>query len=190
MKLIAIDVELNKPSRKIIEIGAVIFQPTDPGIIAAFQTYVNPEEPIDPFITSLTGIRDDNVINAPNIGAAAELLSEFKTKYQASKVPVVWGAGRTNDVAMIYDQAGLHLDRTFKNSIIDVKGIYRMLANVEHSSYRDRQGLLNALYNMGLGWDPTYGAPHRATADAYHTARIYQVLSGMLKGANQIRTLT
>lgn len=60
---------------KITEIGAVKIRGGE--IIGEFQTLVNPDSPIPPFITVLTGITDAMVIAAPRIGEAIFSLLEF-----------------------------------------------------------------------------------------------------------------
>ena len=59
----------------ITEIGAVKVRAGE--IIGEFQTLVNPEGPIPPFITVLTGITDAMVIEAPKLGEALFSFLEF-----------------------------------------------------------------------------------------------------------------
>lgn len=60
---------------KITEIGAVKIRGGE--IVGEFQTLVNPDSPIPPFITVLTGITDAMVVTAPKIGEALFSLFEF-----------------------------------------------------------------------------------------------------------------
>lgn len=62
-------------SEAIIEIGAVKVRAGE--IIGEFQTLVNPESPIPPFITVLTGITDAMASTAPKIGEALFSFLEF-----------------------------------------------------------------------------------------------------------------
>lgn len=59
---------LNPASEEITEIAAV--RVTDGAIHDAFQTYVNPHKPIPEEITKLTGISDETVADAPDLGEA------------------------------------------------------------------------------------------------------------------------
>ncbi|QSB06580.1 DEDD exonuclease domain-containing protein [Natronoglycomyces albus] len=59
----------------ITEIGAVKVR--GGSVIAEFSTLVNPHEPIHPRITRLTGISDDMVANAPDIGDVLPSFLEF-----------------------------------------------------------------------------------------------------------------
>ncbi len=62
-------------SAAITEIGAVKVRAGE--IVGEFQTLVNPESPIPPFITVLTGITDAMVIAAPKLGEAIFSFLEF-----------------------------------------------------------------------------------------------------------------
>ena len=59
----------------LIEIAAAIV--SGPDIRARFSTFVNPEKPIPPFISELTGITDKDVENAPLAHEAVQALAEF-----------------------------------------------------------------------------------------------------------------
>ncbi|MDR2895632.1 MAG: DEDD exonuclease domain-containing protein [Propionibacteriaceae bacterium] len=63
------------PEARITEIGAVKVQGGE--ILGQFQTLVNPEMPIPEFITSLTGITNEQVADAPTIAAVFPSLMEF-----------------------------------------------------------------------------------------------------------------
>lgn len=66
---------LNPNSCGITEIGAVRLLKGK--IAETFSTFVNPEMPISPQITDLTGITDEMVQNAPRIGEALRMFKEF-----------------------------------------------------------------------------------------------------------------
>lgn len=62
-------------SSAITEIGAVKYRGGER--IGVFQTFVDPRQPIPPFITHLTGITDEDVSGAPPIEAIVPSLAEF-----------------------------------------------------------------------------------------------------------------
>ena len=72
-------------SAAITEIGAVKVRAGE--IVGEFQTLVNPESPIPPFITVLTGITDAMVIAAPKLGEAIFSFLEFvgSSKYVVTR---------------------------------------------------------------------------------------------------------
>lgn len=75
---VAVDLEttgLDSMRDAIIEIGAVRFD--QDRILERFSTFVNPGRKIPPFITELTGIRDEDVIEAIGAHEATQQLSEF-----------------------------------------------------------------------------------------------------------------
>jgi DNA polymerase III epsilon subunit family exonuclease len=70
-EMVVVDVEttgLDPYRDEIIEFGAVLFRGDE--VLDEFQTFVRPSRPIPPFITSLTGITNAHVENAPGIGIA------------------------------------------------------------------------------------------------------------------------
>lgn len=63
------------PSCRVTEIGA--YRVSGGAITEEFQTLVNPESPIPPFISVLTGITDRMVRNAPRFSQVAEQFLDF-----------------------------------------------------------------------------------------------------------------
>lgn len=185
MRLVAVDLEMNQPSTKIIQIGAVCFQPDKGNIIDTFNQLVNPGEEISPTIVNLTGITDQAVSGMPSLLKAANDFSAFKERLQINPIGIVWGAGKSNDVRKIFDEAGI--EGPFKSRIIDVKGVFQMLANASGSSMRQKVGLNKACEILGLGWDSKFGEQHNALADAFNTMRVYMFLSKCLKGGFEIK---
>ena len=77
-EFVAFDIEttgLNAQNDRMTEIGAVIFHGTE--VVSKFNTFVNPGIPIPQEITQLTGIRDDDVADAPGEQAALEAFLNF-----------------------------------------------------------------------------------------------------------------
>ena len=76
--IVALDLEttgLDPSSDSIIEIGAVRFKGNR--IEEEWTTLINPNRPISPFITQLTGISNDMVRNAPPIQAVIQEFADF-----------------------------------------------------------------------------------------------------------------
>lgn len=180
VNIIALDCEFNQPSKKLIEVGAFVFR-HDFKEVKTFQTYVNPGEQINPEITELTGIGQTEVDKAPHVASVVFKLLDFKHQKQINAIGVVWGSGEdSNDISKIFTEA--NVENPFARRVIDVKGVYQMLANHSSADMRARVGLGKALNNMGLLWDDRFGPPHRALADAYNTFRAYRHLAKCLKG--------
>jgi DNA polymerase III epsilon subunit-like protein len=185
MKLISIDLEMNQPSRKIIQIGAVCFDPKDGSITEIFNQLVDPGEALNPEITQLTRITDQMLFGKPSIKEAAVTLSAIKNRLQTSPIGIVWGSAESNDVRKIYEEASI--ESPFVGRIIDVKATFQMLANSSAAEFRSKVGLSKACNLLGIGWDEKFGKPHDALADAYNTMRVYMFLSKCLKGGFDIK---
>jgi DNA polymerase III epsilon subunit-like protein len=185
MRVIAVDLEMNQPSGKIIQIGAVCFQPDKGSLIETFNQLINPGETITQEIEALTGIKNEDVRLMPSIGEGAQTFSDFKQRLQINPIGVVWGAGKSNDVRRIFDEAGT--ESPFKPRIIDVKGVFQMLANASGAKMRQKVGLNKACELLALGWDSKFGEQHNALADAFNTMRVYMFLSKCLKGGVEIK---
>ena len=61
MKITCLDLELNQPSGKIIQIGAVVGDTDNGDILDRYRAYVDPGEPLQQFIIDLTGITEDDI---------------------------------------------------------------------------------------------------------------------------------
>lgn len=172
-----IDVELNQPSRKVIQIGAAVFNPRNAALIERLELYVNPGEPIDPFITNLTGIRDSDVYGGCTIKEAYEELKFLHKKHKCFPNPMVWGSGVRNDSLAIYDgykdymiENGLEYDQEnfFGYRVLDVKTVFQSVQIFEDSMYSG--GLKDCLKKFGIEFE---GEPHRALSDAINTFRMW-----------------
>ncbi len=77
-EFVAFDIEttgLNAMNDRMTEIGAVIFSGSK--VISTFNTFVNPGMPIPAEITSLTGIRDEDVASAPGEKEALQMFLDY-----------------------------------------------------------------------------------------------------------------
>lgn len=169
MKLICLDLELNQPSGKIIQIGAVIGD-TDSGEISQrLRVYVDPGEPIAPFITDLTGITQQQIdTQGVSLKEGYNLLRAFHLQHAEFMNPVTWGGG---DSQTVYDQL-FETDRgdwPFGRRWIDAKtlAVSQMIAR-ENKVLSG--GLSSAMKRFGLKFS---GRKHDALDDAENTFKIY-----------------
>ncbi len=174
MNIMTLDAEFNQPSRKTIQIGAAIYNARNAALIDRFERYVNPGEPITPEITRLTGIRDQDVVNAPGIQEVFLELKAFHAKHKPFRNPLVWGSGVRNDSSTIYDESGLTEDNFMGFRVIDVKSIYQSVAIFENSQYSG--GLKDVLKKVGMEFE---GQEHTALADSMNTFRLWYYLMRM-----------
>lgn len=175
MNYLSLDLELNTNTEgkttKIIQVGVAIGSPEYPDDIITHSWYVNPGEPLSPFITQLTGITESMVVEGSTpLSSIAEQLLELVDKYQTFVNPVQWGSG---DVAELKGEfaAGDIPFRCFGHRHIDVKTIY---SYIETSRGKEAKGgLQSCMSKHKLKFE---GQPHRAEVDAFNTLRFYFAL--------------
>ena len=73
--LVSIDLEMNQPSEKIIQVGAALGNVRTVEVTSRFDVNVNPNEALDSRIIRLTGIRQSDVDNAGSLLQAYQKLS-------------------------------------------------------------------------------------------------------------------
>lgn len=164
MNWIALDLELNKPSNKIIQIGAVCGDLlNDEKPVSRFSTFVNPEETIDDFITRLTNIEQHHVENAPLLDEAYQLLYNWiKSHENIMRNCVTWGGG---DSIELREQLGLDQDEfVFGRTWFDIKKVYQLYQYSR--GQKIQSGLAKSMTKLGLKFE---GTKHRADDDAYNT---------------------
>jgi len=63
--IVALDLELNQPSRRVVQIGAVLGNVRTGEVVSQFDLKVNPGEPFSLRIAELTGISPQEIESAP-----------------------------------------------------------------------------------------------------------------------------
>lgn len=186
MKIMVLDAEYNQPSRKCIQIGAAIYDVRNAVCHGTFETYVNPGEPITPEITDLTGIRDQDVSDAPGIVEAYNMLKAFHKKEKCFRNPLVWGSGVRNDSSAIHNEYCeakedlmrkvptdyQHEENFMGFRVLDAKTIYQTMMLFENGQYAG--GLADSMKRLGLTFE---GDKHRALTDAKNTFKIWYYLA-------------
>ncbi len=158
LSIVAIDLEttgLDPRRDAIIEIGAVRFN--EDGIQQEWSTFVNPGRPIPSFITQLTGIHNEDVINAPSIRSAAAELAVF-----CEESPIL-GQNISFDLGFIR-QYGVLMD----NPVLDT---FELASILLPTARRYNLGALGV--ELGIPIDEDL---HRALNDARLTSQVYQEL--------------
>lgn len=169
MNITVLDLEHNQPSGKIVQIGAVIGD-TQTGVIhQRLRIYINPGEPIAPFITDLCGITQAQIDqNGISLKEGYKLLRQFHLQHSAFMNPVTWGGG---DSQTIYDQLDEESrnDWCFGRRWIDAKtlAVARMMAREDKIL---SGGLSSSMKRFGLKFT---GRKHDAQDDAENTFKIY-----------------
>lgn len=158
---VSIDLEttgLNPKTDRIIEIGAVRVSDGEPE--GYYTTFVNPGRKLDSRIKELTGIRDENLEDAPGIGEVLPELFEFM-----GDVPIL-GHSILFDFSFL-KQAAVNEKLSFEKMAVDTLKIARKyLPELESRS-------LDFLCNY---YDIVHRA-HRALEDAKATDLLYKRLA-------------
>lgn len=172
MRFLALDLEMNQPSRKIIEIGAVIGEGGK--ILDTFQCYVNPGEVVSPYIESLCGVTNELIcLKGVTLSDAYDRLVLFSGSYGPFMNPVTWGGG---DSLALLSQLPPGTKNIFGRRWIDVKTLHiaKRFANNEPI----QGGLSKALIRHGLKFE---GRKHCALDDAKNTYRLFHKILEELK---------
>ena len=172
----ALDLELNNaedgstPNPPIIQVGVAIgtWDHYVEDSIITKKWYLNPNEPIYPFITNLTGITDEDVMTkSVSHQQLADELGELIRQYKPFVNPVTWGGGDSIELKSEMRDKDIHFP-FFGRRWIDVKTWYvlQMLTDGKKPS----GGLKSAL---GYNKMKFVGTPHRADDDALNTLRLF-----------------
>ena len=169
MILTALDLEMNQPSGKIIQIGAVMGDLHTGKILDRVNCLINSGEQLNPFITDLTGITDKMIYEEGiDIVDAYELLNSSHKKHNAFMNPITWGGG---DSIELKEQLPKEIDWCFGRRWIDCKTLYISIRLANGQKLQG--GLAKAMTKFGLNFE---GRKHNALDDAYNTFRFYRRL--------------
>jgi DNA polymerase III alpha subunit (gram-positive type) len=75
--IVALDLELNQPSERIVQIGAVLGNVRTGEVVSHFDAKVNPGEPFSSRIAELTGISAAELESASCLAAAGEAFAAW-----------------------------------------------------------------------------------------------------------------
>lgn len=166
-RFVVIDLETTGHSAakrdKIIEVGIVVIEQNE--IVDSYGTFLNPGKSIPDFISSLTGIKDKDVKDAPTFEERAEEIQAlFEDSYLiAHNVPFDMGFINAEFAAV-----GMKL---LKNPVLDTVEMARILYP-KAPSYK----LGQLVEHLGIHHED----PHRALSDAYVTAKLFLKLRDKL----------
>ncbi|MEZ5422093.1 MAG: exonuclease domain-containing protein [Pyrinomonadaceae bacterium] len=154
-----------KEPHRITEIGA--FRVKGFEVKDTFQTLVNPETSIPPFITALTGINDEMVADAPRF---AEIVNDF-LEFIGDAVLVAHNSAF--DMRFINHEIGLVFPeyRLANQCLCTVALSRRLLPDIENHKLKT----VAEHYSIDLS------NHHRAGADAYATAHVFVNLLDQLR---------
>ncbi len=173
---VSLDLEMNQPSGRIIQVGAVLGRLDDGARLSRFSAYVNPGEPLAEDISTLCGITPATLEMAGTLEEAFELLKRWMHPFaeQRQLNPLTWGGG---DADLLREQLNLQDARwPFGRRWVDVKTVF---AAWQHANGQEANGGLGtSMKRVGLVFE---GRKHDAADDAWNTFRMYHRLLRLMR---------
>jgi DNA polymerase-3 subunit epsilon len=152
---------------EIIEIGALKVK--GGLIVDQYNTLVKPDNEVDDFITSLTGITNEMLKKAPKIDS---VLPEFLS-FLGSEVLVAHNANF--DVNFLFDNCKNILNASFSNNFIDTMRMSRHL----FKDFKNHK-LRTLIENFKIGDIVS----HRSISDCMHTYKCYEYMKNHIESNN------
>lgn len=168
---LALDLELNQNPEtkvpKIIEVGIAIGNPEE-GVLLTQNWYIDPQEPLVPFITQLTGINEEIIVSKGRFhSSVAKEIGELIDLYEPFINPVTWGQGDVDELLTEFSQNEVKFPY-FGRRIIDVKTMY--VFNQLATGRTAAGGLRKSMIKYGIEF---VGTSHRASVDALNTLKFF-----------------
>ena len=168
----SLDLELNNKNDgaipKIIQVGVSVGSVVRPDNIKTYSWYLDPQEPVVPFITQLTGI-DNQLLKEKAVSheVVAQELGNIIKENNCFCNPIVWGQGDADELKEEFKQKNIDFP-FFGRRIFDVKTLYVFNQIVKGKS--PSGGLRKSMISYGLDF---VGEPHNAEYDALNTLRFF-----------------
>jgi len=161
--ILTLDLEMNQPSNKIIEVGITYGDlSSDPSAWGTKSWLIDPQEKISDFIIDLTGITNDMIDENPS--SLHDVFSWLQSR-DDFECPVTWGDGDWRLLCSEFRQTGLDpRDLPYGRRHFDVKTIHTFVKMLRGQKVRG--GLKSALNYWRIPFD---GQAHRAGDDAFNT---------------------
>lgn len=184
LNIVSLDLEMNTHEgiNPIIEIGCSIGHLETRTILDKKSFLVHIGEPITPFITSLTGITDEMIKDAPVLIDAYNNMVSWLEPYATQKMPIVWGNGDIRTLkSQLIQQSDLNRDISIKEwpfgySEMNVKNLVQ--ADLVANGKSMQGGLAKSMTRYGLKFE---GTKHRADDDSLNTLKMYFCMLDLLK---------
>jgi len=173
----SLDLEMSQPSKKIIQIGAVVANLTTGQILDRLSVFVNPNERISPFITELTGIKQQDVDNGLTLEEAYRKLQRMHENYGSFINCITWGGGDSQELLEQIKKENPHFEGwCFGRRWIDTKTLFVSWRFANGQPIQG--GLARSMTKVGLKFE---GRKHNALDDSENTFRMYRRMLEMLK---------
>lgn len=164
----SLDLEMNQPSGKIIQIGVTVGDEKTGAVYARAAWYVKIDEPLNPYITDLTGITEEDLATkGVTLLEAYRAVEKLHKEWNCAPNPIVWGGGDSRELR---DQLGLTSSDSyvFGHRWIDVKTLFQSWRRAMGQPVQG--GLAKSMTKVGLKFE---GRKHDAGDDSFNTFRMY-----------------
>ena len=178
MHLVVLDFEMNQPSGTVIQIGAVQVDVKTGAFISEFNTFVDIDEPLDPYVSKLTGITEKDLSGAALPNRALESFWEWKPCHLIGG----WGSDATQMLSLT-EKAGLPVPP--KTRTIDLAKASQLLRS-GFVNKRQKAGLAGSLEMLGMEFK---GRQHDALDDAKNAARVICEFTRRIGVYNEVEQL-
>lgn len=177
----SLDLEMNQPSKKIIQIGAVVGNIETGQVLDKLSIFVNPKEKLAKNIMELTHITQEQVDNGVTLEEAYYQLRAFHEKHSSFINPLTWGGGDSQEILnqltkplsyklLVFFKLKdpIEFAWCFGRRWIDVKTLF---ISWRFGNRKPIQGgLAKSMLKVGLQFQ---GKKHNALDDAENTFRMY-----------------
>lgn len=166
----SLDLEMNQPSGKIIQIGAVIGNIHTGEILERFSVFVNPNEQLNPEITKLTKIKQEQADSGISLEEAYDQLKILHAKHKSFCNPITWGGGDSQELLKQLKEENPNFQGwCFGRRWVDVKTIFVSWRFANKQQIKG--GLARSMSKVGLNFK---GHTHDARWDAENTFYMYR----------------
>ena len=164
MRVCVIDLEMNKPSGSIIQIGAVCYDARQSKVVSTYLETVNPNETIDGYITELTGITQTEVDSCLPLEEVAARFATWAREVGTGKLLAAWGSD------CYYLKQRIPAKYYVWNRALDLKQMSTVMQAVLPG--KSGGGLATQMARLGIEFE---GKQHNALTDAENTVRLLEV---------------
>ena len=176
MKTVVIDLEMNQPSHRIIQIGAIAFDARQRRVTDEFSVLVNPEEEVADEIVELTGLDPVAIGQSETLSHGLGYL--FDWARDKGSLWVAWGS----DIDLVLSEAQRLSIEPNRFQSLNMIPMARLLRCSMKGSAR-RGGLLKTMNSFNLEFE---GRQHDALVDARNTARLLGEMINRMRLYNMV----
>lgn len=167
--LIALDLEMNQPTKTIIQVGLAVGNTVTGQLIMQEAIDIHTHEILNPDIIELTGISQEQVNGGVALTAAYDRMVALANLYDVFINPLTWGGGDSETLRQQLNMSNQNW--RFGRRWIDAKTLFIAWRMSQQKEVQG--GLARAMTKLGLAFK---GRKHNAGDDAANTFRIYHKL--------------